>query len=178
MDTHILQASRQQESDTTFKMIMTDINNDTKDELAIEGISFSKWEVKVIFNNALASVKVNNLNAEDRINLIKLKIGLGKAAASIQEYEKTVVESLKDDTYTDAEKAAQSPEASDEDKEAFAKIQSKLEKDASEACMSEYNDAIRIPCKYLTEETFYSIAEYFDMQMLGGYDYIYNKLVK
>lgn len=145
-------------------------------EAEVEGIKFAKWEIKMIFNTAISSVKVSDVSKEDKINLIKLKIELGKIDTQIKEYEKTVVESLKTDEYNAAEQSAQS--GTEEDKTKFKDMQLKLEKDASEICMTLYNEEVSIECKHLSEETFYQIADLFDIQMLGGYDYLYNKLVK
>lgn len=144
----------------------------------VEHIKFIKWEIKMIFNGALSSIKINDLPKEDKINLIKLKIKIGKVHSELEAYEKSVVESLKDDTYTDGEKASQNKDATEEDKEKFKELQKKLEKIANETCMDEYNSEVTIECKHITDETFYKIADSFDMTMLGGYDYIYNKLVK
>lgn len=152
--------------------------NTTEETKEVESIKFAKWEVKMIFNHALSSIKINDVSKEDKRNLIKLKIELGKVQSELDAYEKSVVESLKNEEYTEGEKAAQEPDATEEVKEKFKELQTKLEKSANELCMEEYNKEISIECAHLTDETFYMIADSFDMTMLGGYDYIYNKLVK
>lgn len=154
----------------------TEPTADAKKE--VESIKFAKWEVKMIFNAALSSIKINNISKEDKINLIKLKIGLSKVQSELETYEKSVVESLKNDEYAEYEKAVQEVGATEEAKVKFKELQKELEKSANEICMEEYNKEVSIECAHLTDETFYMIADSFDMQMLGGYDYIYNKLVK
>lgn len=144
----------------------------------VECIKFAKWEIKMLFNSALSSIKVNDLPKEDKINLIKLKIEIGKVHSELEAYEKSVVESLKNETYIAAEKASMTNDATDDVKEKFKELQKELEKTASETCMDEYNSEITINCKHITDDTFYVIADSFDMTVLGGYDYIYNKLVK
>lgn len=144
----------------------------------VKGLEFAKWEIKMIFNQALSGIKVNDIKKEDKLNLIKLKIELGEYASKLQEYEKSVIDALKNDEYIQAEKAAQSADASNEVKSKFEELMHNLEKEANDTCMKEYNTIVTIDCEKLSKDVFYCIADTIQLELLGGYDYIYNKLVK
>lgn len=143
-----------------------------------EVIKFSKFEIKVLFNPALDGVKLNDINKEDRVKLIKLKISLGKIAKELEEYEKTVVESFKDEAYKNLETKAQETEATEEIKEEFKKLQDEITTKVNEICIEEYNKEVSIESEYICEETFFQAISTIDLAALGGYEYLYNKLVK
>lgn len=144
----------------------------------MEKIKLSKFEVKVLFNPALDGVKLNDVDKEDRIKLIKLKIELGKIVRELEEFDKTVVESLKDDHYKSLEEDSNKEDATDEVKEEFKNLQESINKKINECAIEEYNKEIELDFDGISEDTFYKIMSTVDLTALGGYEYIYNKLVK
>lgn len=141
-------------------------------------IKFSKFEIKMLVNPALDGVKINEVSKEDRVNLIKLKIQLGKINKELQDYEKTVIDSFKDDNYTNLESKANSSEATDEDKQKFEELQKEINSKINEILIEEYNKEVEVECEPISEETFYKTITTVDLTALGGYEYLYNKLVK
>ena len=150
---------------------------DTKDV----GLEFSNWEIKALFNTALSSIKLNDIDKDEKINLIKLKIELSKITEQIHEFEKTTIESLKTKEYTDLEQTVNSVDASKEDKELFSKMQNDLDKEANAVLLEMYNTIVTVNVNKISEDTFYKIADTLDSVApvtLSGVNYIYNKLVK
>lgn len=150
-----------------------EVVKETKEEL-----TFSKFEVKVLFNPAMDGVKLIDIDKEDRIKLIKLKIELGKVAKELEEYEKTVVESFKDETYKQLEEGSTKEDATEEIKKEFKELQESITAKVNEVCVEEYNKEIHITCAAISEDTFFKFISTVDLVSLGGYEYIYNKLVK
>lgn len=141
-------------------------------------IKLSKFEIKMLFNPVLDGVKLTGVSKEDRISLIKLKIELGKIAKELEEFEKVVIESFKDDNYKSLEQEASKEDATEEDKENFKKLQEEVNKKINESCIEEYNKEVCIECDPISSETFFNVISTVDLTALGGYEYIYNKLVK
>lgn len=144
----------------------------------MENIKLSKFEIKVLFNPALDGMKLNDVDKEDRVKLIKLKIELGKIVRELEEFEKTLVESFKDDEYKSLEESSNKEDATEETKEEFKKLQESINKKINECAVEEYNKTVDIDFDGISEDTFYKVASTIDLAALGGYEYIYNKLVK
>lgn len=141
-------------------------------------MKFNKFEIKMLINPALEGVKLNDISKEDRIKLIKLKIQLGKISKDLQDYEKTVVDSFKDDNYTNLESKANDKEATEDDKKNFEELQKEINAKINEILIEEYNKEVEIECEPIEEDTFYNAISTVDLTALGGYEYLYNKLVK
>lgn len=144
----------------------------------VNTIKFSKFEIKMLFNPVLDGAKLNEVSKEDRVKLIKLKIKLGETAKELEAFEKTVADSFKDAKYKKLEEASTSPEATDEDKAKFAELKDKLTPKMNELLVEEYNKEIEVECEGVSEETFFGALIETDLTALGGYEYLYNKLVK
>lgn len=141
-------------------------------------VKLSKFEIKVLFNPSLDGVKLNEVSKEDRIKLIKLKIELGRIAKELEDYTKTVIESFKDDEFKKLEEAAQKDNATEEDKKKFEEFQNNINTKINEVCMEEYNKIVDIKDAKISEDTFFNTISQADINTLGGYEYLYNKLVK
>lgn len=144
----------------------------------MEKIKLSKFEIKVLFNPALDGVKLNDVDKDDRIKLIKFKIELGKIVKELEEFDKTVVESLKDDHYKELEEASNKEDATEKTKEEFKNLQESINKKINECAIEEYNKEVELDFDGISEDTFYKTMSTVDLTALGGYEYIYNKLVK
>lgn len=162
--------------DTTSAEVVKETVETTTEEK--ESIKFSKFEIKMLFNPALDGVKLTDIEKEDRIKLIKLKIQLGKIAKELEEYDKAVVESFKDSEYTSLEEKANSTDATEEIKKEFEELQQKINTKINETCVEEYNKEIDIESEHISEDTFFKAISTVDLVGLGGYEYLYNKLVK
>lgn len=164
-------------------MNMTNKNMGTVEE-AVEIVEenvtkFSKFEIKMLFNPAFNEIKVNEIESkEDRISLIKLKIKFGKVAKELEEYEKEVVESFKDENYKNLESESSKEDATEEIKTEFKKLQENINVKINEVCIEEYNKEVEIEGAFISEECFYKMVSTIELTALGGYEYLYNKLVK
>lgn len=151
---------------------------ENNEEASKNMITFSKWEVKMLFHPSLSEVKITDVDKEFRANLIKLKIALGKVDEELKEYEKSVIDSLKDEKFTELEKEASKEDAREEAKDLFEELKNQVSKEANELLVPKYNETVEIECEKIDEKTFYSIVSSIELTALGGYDYLYKKLVK
>lgn len=138
----------------------------------------SRYEIEQHLNQYIGNIKIEGLTSKAKLALIKLKLELSKVVEEINEFRKRTVDSItKPENYDELKAKAESSNATDEDKEAFTKVWNKYNEDFAEIALPYFNEIIEIPFDFISEEDFYTLAEHNDVNVLFGYEYIYNKLV-
>ncbi len=141
-------------------------------------IKASRFEIEQQLNNFLGNLKIEGLSGAGKYSLVMLKIELSKIAKEIEDFRKTTIESIdKPKGYTELEVKPVS-ERTDEEKETFKKLQEEYNDKFTEVALPYFNEVVEIPFNFITEDDFKHIVEHNELNVLFGYEYIYNKLVK
>ena len=139
----------------------------------------SRFEIEQQLNQYIGNLKVEGLNSKTKLALVKLKIELSKIVDEINDFKKKTIDSIeKPENYDKMQELAQKEDARQEDKDAFSKIEKEYDDKLMEVLVPYYNEKVTIPFDYLTEDDFYALVEKNDVNVIFGYEYIYNKLVK
>lgn len=142
-------------------------------------LKVSRFEVEQQLNQFIGNLKVEGMSAEGKIALVELKIELSKIVKELEEYRKTVQESIqKPSNYEELEKKSASKEATDEDKKAFKAVEEEYNKKFVDIALPHFNEIITIPFDFISKDDFKELVKHNDMNVVFGYEYIYNKLVK
>lgn len=148
-------------------------NTDSKE------LKITRIEVEQQLNQFVGNLKVEGLTPEARLALVKLKIQLSKLIKEDDEFRETTKSSIKKpDNYTELEQKANSEDATEEDKKAFNKVKEDYNKQLLDILYPYLSSEVEIPFDFLSEEDFYELVKHNDVNMVYGYEYIYNILVK
>lgn len=144
-----------------------------------EVLTASRYEIDQQLNTYIGNIKVEGLSSTAKLALVKLKLELSKIEKEIEEFRKQTLDSTKKpDNYDKLKEAADKKEATDKDKEAFKKVEEEYNKQLMDILVPYFNERVEIPFEFITEDDFYKLVEHNDVNVLFGYEYIYNKLVK
>lgn len=139
----------------------------------------SRFEIEQQLNQYIGNLKVEGLNSKTKLALVKLKIELSKIVDEINDFKKKTIDSIeKPENYDKMQELAQKEDAKQEDKDAFSKVEKEYNDKLMEVLVPYYNEKVTIPFDHLTEDDFYALVEKNDVNVIFGYEYIYNKLVK
>ena len=148
----------------------------TEVEKVIKG---TRWEFEQQLNNFIGSIKVNGLTKECKVALVKLKIELSKIVKEIEEYRKTTVDGVtKPEGYDDLKSKVDSKEATEEEKEEFEALEQVYNKELSDVLIPYFNEIVEVPFDGIKEDDFWGIVENSDVELIFGYEYLKNKLVR
>lgn len=139
----------------------------------------SRFEIEQQLNQYIGSLKVEGLTSKAKLALVKLKIEMSKVVEDLDNFRKKTLESIdKPENYNELKSAAEKEEATKEDKEAWSKVEKEYNEKFAEVALPYFNEVVELPFDYITEEDFYTLVEHNDVNVVFGYEYVYNKLVK
>ena len=139
----------------------------------------SRFEIEQQLNQYVGSLKVEGLTSKAKLALVKLKIEMSKVVEDINDFRKKTLESIdKPENYDELKSAAEREEATKEDKEAWGKVEKEYNEKFAEVALPYFNEVVELPFDFLTEEDFYTLVEHNDVNVVFGYEYVYNKLVR
>lgn len=139
----------------------------------------SRFEIEQQLNQYIGNLKVEGLSADAKLALVKLKLEMSSIIKDIEDFRKKTVESLeKPDNYEELQEAAQKEDATEEDKAAFKKVEDEYNAKFVEIALPYFNEIVEVPFDYISKEDFYELVKHNDVNVVFGYEYIYNKLVK
>ena len=145
----------------------------------MEELKISRIEAEQQLNQFVGNLKVEGMSADARLALVKLKLELTKLIKENDEFRETTRESIeKPDNYDELEKASNADNATQEDKDAFKAVQEEYNKKLVEVLYPYLSAEVTLPFDYISEEDFYELVKHNDVNIVYGYEYIYNKLVE
>lgn len=145
----------------------------------MEELKITRIEAEQQLNQFVGNLKVEGMSADARLALVKLKLELTKLIKENDEFRETTRESIeKPANYDELEKASNADDATQEDKDAFKTVQEEYNKKLIEVLYPYLSAEVTLPFDYISEEDFYELVKHNDVNIVYGYEYIYNKLVK
>ena len=139
----------------------------------------SRFEIEQQLNQYVGNLKVEGLSADAKLALVKLKLEMSSIIKDIEDFRKKTVESIeKPDNYEELQEAAQKEDATEEDKRAFKEAEDAFNTKFVEIALPYFNEIVEVPFDYISKEDFYELVKHNDVNVVFGYEYIYNKLVK
>ena len=145
----------------------------------MEELKISRIEAEQQLNQFVGNLKVEGMSSDARLALVKLKLELTKLIKENDEFRETTRESIeKPANYNELEKASNTDNATQEDKDAFKTVQEEYNKKLIEVLYPYLSAEVTLPFDYISEEDFYELVKHNDVNIVYGYEYIYNKLVK
>jgi hypothetical protein len=142
-------------------------------------VKFTRYEADKYLNEFVGKIKTTALSNDVVYSLVKFKIELTKVIEDINKFRKELIVSIPAPEGFEALRSkANSDDASEEDKNEFAKVENEYNSKLSEVAIPYFNEVIKLEFIGLSEAEFKSIIEAKDLDVVFGYEYIYNKLVK
>ena len=142
-------------------------------------LNITRIEAEQQLNQFVGNLKVEGMSPDARLALVKLKLELTKLIKENDEFREITRESIeKPENYDELERAAKEDNATQEQKDAFKVVQDEYNKKLIEVLYPYLSAEVEIPFDYLTQEDFYELVKHNDVNIVYGYEYIYNKLVK
>lgn len=139
----------------------------------------TRFEIEQQLNQYIGNIKVEGLSKEAKLALVKLKLEMSDIVKDIEEFRKTTIESIdKPDNYDELKEKASSEDATQEDKDEWNKVEQEYNKKFVDIALPYFNEEVSLPFDFLSKEDFYKLVENNDVNVIYGYEYIYNKLVK
>lgn len=139
----------------------------------------TRYEIEQQLNQYIGNIKVEDLSTDSKLALVKLKIELSKVISEIDEFRKKTIDSIeKPDNFDELRENAQKEGATKEDKEIWEKVEKEFNDKFVEIALPYFNEVVELPFDYISEEDFYTLVKHNDANLIFGYEYIYNKLVK
>lgn len=152
------------------------MENENKESKVLKA---SRFEIEQQLNQYVGNLKVEGLSADAKLALVKLKLEMSSVVKDIEDFRKKTVESIeKPDNYEELQEAAQKEDATEEDKAAFKKVEDEYNAKFVEVALPYFNEVVEVPFDYISKEDFYELVKHNDVNVVFGYEYIYNKLVK
>lgn len=139
----------------------------------------TRYEIEQQLNQYIGNIKVEDLSTDSKLALVKLKIELSKVISEIEEFRKKTIDSIeKPDNFDELRENAQKEGATKEDKEIWEKVEKEFNDKFVEIALPYFNEVVELPFDYISEEDFYTLVKHNNANLIFGYEYIYNKLVK
>ena len=139
----------------------------------------SRFEIEQQLNQFIGNLKVEGLSADGKLALVMLKLEMSKITKDIEDFRKKTLDSIdKPKNYDELKSKAESKEATAEDKEAFKNAEEEYTKKFAEVALPYFNEVIDVPFNFISEDDFKELVKHNDVNVIYGYEYIYNKLVK
>lgn len=145
----------------------------------IKELKATRFEIEQQLNQYVGNIKVEGLSKEAKLALVKLKLEMSDVVKDIEEFRKTTIESIdKPDNYDELKEKASSEDATQEDKDEWNKVEQEYNKKFVDIALPYFNEEVSLPFDFLSKDDFYKLVENNDVNVIYGYEYIYNKLVK
>lgn len=142
-------------------------------------IKATRYEIESQLNNLVGSIKVNGLDKDCKLTLVKLKIKLGEIVEEISEFRKKTVEcTIKPEQYNYLKQKVEDNKATNEEKAEFNKIENEYNKELGDVLLPYLNEIIDVEFDGITEDNFWKIVENSEVEVIFGYEYLKKKLVK
>lgn len=142
-------------------------------------IKATRYEIESQLNNFVGSIKVNGLDKDCKLALVKFKIKLGEIVEEITEFRKKTVEgTVKPEGYDDLKQKIDDKKATNEEKAEFEKIEAEYNKELGDVLLPYLNETIDVEFDGITEDSFWKIVENSEVEIIFGYEYLKKKLVK
>lgn len=139
----------------------------------------TRFEVEQQLNQFVGNLKVEGMGAKAKLSLVKLKIQLAKIIEDINDFRKKTVESInKPADYDKLKEESEKEGAAAELKAKFKAMEEEYNGKFGEVALPFFNEVVSIPFDFITEDDFYSMVEHNDINVIFGYEYIFNKLVQ
>lgn len=139
----------------------------------------TRYEIESQLNNFVGSIKVNGLDKDCKLALVKLKIKLGDITEEITEFRKKTVDgTAKPEKYDELKQKINDNKATDEDKTEFGKLEAEYNKELADILLPYLNETIDVEFDGITEDDFWKIVENSEVEIIFGYEYLKKKLVK
>lgn len=139
----------------------------------------SRFEIEQQLNQYIGNLKVDGLSADAKLALVKLKLELSKVMEDIDAFRKKAVDSIeKPENFDELREAANKEDATEEDKEAYKKVEEEYNKKFTDIALPYFNEIIDIPFDFISIDDFYNLVKNNEVNVVFGYEYIYRKLVK
>lgn len=137
----------------------------------------TRFEIEQQLNQAIGSIRANGLANDIKIKLVKLKIALSDKVKEIEEYRKTTIDSIdKPENFEDLKKKVNEGTATNEEVAEFNN--STYNKEIADILIPYLNEVVEIEFDGITEDEFWAIVNKSDVELIYGYEYLRNKLVK
>lgn len=137
----------------------------------------TRFEIEQQLNQAIGSIRANGLANDIKIKLVKLKIALSDKVKEIEEYRKTTIDSIeKPENFDDLKKKVNEGTATNEEVAEFNN--STYNKEIADILIPYLNEVVEIEFDGITEDEFWAIVNKSDVELIYGYEYLRNKLVK
>ena len=148
-------------------------------ENEIKELKATRFEIEQQLNQYIGNIKVEGLSKEAKLALVKLKLEMSDVVKDIEEFRKTTIESIdKPDNYDELKEKASKEDATQEDKDEWNKVEQEYNKKFVDIALPYFNEEVSLPFDFLSKDDFYKLVENNDVNVIYGYEYIYNKLVK
>lgn len=137
----------------------------------------TRFEIEQQLNQAIGSIRANGLANDIKIKLVKLKIALSDKVKEIEEYRKTTIDSIdKPENFDDLKNKVNEGTATNEEVAEFNN--STYNKEIADILIPYLNEVVEIEFDGITEDEFWAIVNKSDVELIYGYEYLRNKLVK
>lgn len=145
----------------------------------IKELKATRFEIEQQLNQYIGNIKVEGLSKEGKLALVKLKLEMSDVVKDIEEFRKTTIESIdKPENYDELKEKAGKEDATQEDKDAWNKVEQEYNKKFVDIALPYFNEEVSLPFDFISKDDFYKLVENNDVNVIYGYEYIYNKLVK
>ena len=139
----------------------------------------SRLEIEQQLNLYIGSLKIEGLSEEAKVSLVNLKIELSKIVNEINAYRLEVLNTIdKPENFDKYRELANKPDATEEDKANWRKVEEEYNNRFVEVALPYFKEEVDIPFEPISKEDFYTIVKNNDVNIVYGYEYIYNKLVR
>ena len=139
----------------------------------------SRFEIEQQLNQYIGNLKVEGLSSDAKLAIVKLKIELSKVVGQISDFRKKTLESIeKPENYDTLKATAEKEDATEEDKKAWKEAEEQYNQKFIDIALPYFNEVVELPFDYITEQDFYTLVEHNDVNVVFGYEYVYNKLVR
>lgn len=149
------------------------------ENIEVKEIKASRFEIEQQLNQFIGNLKVEGMSSKGKLALVKLKIEMSKVIDEIDNFRKKTLASIeKPKDYDKFEEASKKENATDEDKNAFKSLEKEYNDKFAEVAIPYFNDIVTLPFDFISESDFEALVEHNEVNVIFGYEYVYNKLVK
>lgn len=161
------------------EIVDAEVINTTESKEEVKGIKATRFEVEQQLNQFIGNLKVEGMSPDAKLALVELKLELSKITKEIEEFRKTTLASInKPENYDKLKEDAEKEGATDEAKAAYKVVEDEYNKAFTEVALPYFNDIVSIPFDYISKDDFRALVKHNDLNVIFGYEYIYEKLVK
>lgn len=145
-----------------------------KDELTV-----TRFEAEQQLEHFIGNLKIEGMSVEGKKAIIHLKLKLSEIIKQINEFKETTMKSVdKPENFDKLKEDAERSDATEEQKKQFKEAEEGYNKKLAEVLVPYYNEVVNVPFEFLSDSDFDVIIEHNNIDLVYGYEYIYNKLVR